>query len=56
MHYPSPKGRVAERSEAGWGILNRHDLSGLSTPPGHLTSFGGHPPQPKSDASDLGRL
>ena len=34
LAYPSPQGRVAERSEVGWG----------GAPPDRLTSFGGHPP------------
>jgi hypothetical protein len=36
---------VAERSEAGWGILNA-TISRASrfTPPDRLTSFGGRPP------------
>jgi hypothetical protein len=54
---PSPKGRVAERSSAGWGILEteRSRLFGHFPPPDRLTSFGGHPLQPKSDLSDLGQ-
>jgi hypothetical protein len=43
---PSPKGRVAERSEAGWGVLKLIHLAGfrLFAPPDRLTAFGGHPP------------
>ena len=58
LDYPSPEGRVAaERSEAvGWGEeAKAREMDAFQNSPPGLALLG-HPPQPKSDESDLGHL